>query len=244
MEYVNDAYKFGALLCGLHGAGRLAGLSDIAAHVVPQAVAFLILAVLGVDAWRSMYEDVGTTPGVYAEAHANGIRCCILQIPFQLYELACAARVKRLRGKTFEMVAHHALALLLACLAVNKDIYYFYGTYFFGVSELSSLPLVFLDLFKMFPEVKKRYPLSNELIRPFFCVCFLVLRTFYWPYVSYHFWSASLTHYPNDALEVMTFCTVNLLLSALQAFWTYLIIIGLYKLAIGDPGTHDVDKID
>ena len=147
MEYVTDAYKFGALLCGLHGAGRLAGLSDIAAHVVPQAVAFLILAVLGVDAWRSMYEDVGTTPGVYAEAHANGIRCCILQIPFQLYELACAARVKRLRGKTFEMVAHHALALLLACLAVNKDIYYFYGTYFFGVSELSSLPLVFLDLF-------------------------------------------------------------------------------------------------
>ena len=42
----------------------------------------------------------------------------------------------------------------------------------------------------------------------------------------------------------MTFCTVNLLLSASQAFWTYLIIIGLYKLAIGDPGTHDVDKID
>ena len=40
------------------------------------------------------------------------------------------------------------------------------------------------------------------------------------------------------------FCTVNLLLSALQAFWTYLIIIGLYKLAIGDPTTHDVDKID
>ena len=49
MEYVNDAYKFGALLCGLHGAGRLAGLSDIAAHVVPQAVAFLILAVLGLS---------------------------------------------------------------------------------------------------------------------------------------------------------------------------------------------------
>ena len=65
MDYAADAYKFGALLCSLHGVGRLAGLSDIAAHVVPQAVAFLILAVLGVDAWRSMYEDVGETPGVY-----------------------------------------------------------------------------------------------------------------------------------------------------------------------------------
>ena len=163
MDYATDAYKFGALLCGLHGAGRLAGLSDIAAHVVPQAVAFLILAVLGVNAWRSMYEDVGTTPGVYAPAHEDGIRCCILQTPFQLYELACAARVKRLRGKTFEMVAHHFLALLLACLAVNKDIYYFYGTYFFGVSELSSLPLVFLDLFKMFPEVRSRRPVVFSL---------------------------------------------------------------------------------
>ena len=163
MEYVNDAYKFGALLCGLHGAGRLAGLSDIAAHVVPQAVAFLILAVLGVDAWQTMYQSVGETPGVYAEAHANGIRCCVLQIPFQLYELACAARVKRLRGKTYEMVAHHFLALLLACLAVNKNIYYFYGTYFFGVSELSSLPLVFLDLFKMFPEVRSRRPVVFSL---------------------------------------------------------------------------------
>ena len=244
MEYAADAYKFGAALCLIHAAGRLAGLSDIAAHVVPQALAFLVLALLGCDAWRSMYMEVGTTPGVYATAHANGIRCCVLQIPLQLYELMCALRVKRLRGKAGEMVVHHALSLLLASLAVRKSISFFYGTYFFGVSELSSLPLVFMDLFKMFPDVKKRYPLSNELIRPFFCVCFLVLRTFYWPYVSYHFWSASVTHWPADQVEVLVFCAVNLLLSALQAFWTYLIVIGLYKLAIRDPTTHDVDKVD
>ena len=73
----------------------------------------------------------------------------------------------------------------------QKYLLFLRDLFFFGVSELSHLPLVFLDLFKMFPDVKKRYPLSNELIRPFFCVCFLVLRTFYWPYVSFHFWSAS-----------------------------------------------------
>ena len=87
MDYAADAYKFGALLIGLHGVGRLAGLSDLAAHVVPQAVAFLVLAVLGVDAWRSMYADVGETPGVYAPAHENGIRCCVLQMmPSVRYE--------------------------------------------------------------------------------------------------------------------------------------------------------------
>jgi len=51
MDYAADAYKFGALLIGLHGVGRLAGFNDLAAHVVPQAVAFLVLALLGVDAW-------------------------------------------------------------------------------------------------------------------------------------------------------------------------------------------------
>ena len=73
MDYAADAYKFGALLIGLHGVGRLAGFDDLAAHVVPQAVAFLVLAVLGVDAWRSMYlrrrHDAGRLRGSPRERH-------------------------------------------------------------------------------------------------------------------------------------------------------------------------------
>ena len=86
--------------------------------------------------------------------------------PSQIYELLCAAGVKRLRGKSGEMVAHHSLALLLACLAYNKSLYYYYGTYFFGLSEVSSIPLAFLDAFKMFPDLKASYPKCNAFVRP------------------------------------------------------------------------------
>ena len=76
-----------------------------------------------------------------------------------------------------------------------------------------------------------------------FCiaVCFLALRTVYWPVVSYHFWAASLAH-AGDALEVNTFLVVNILMTSLQAYWTKLILEGLYKLVTGDPTADDVGK--
>ena len=70
-----------------------------------------------------------------------------------------------------------------------------------GVSEVSSLPLAFVDAFKMFKHLKRDYPTANAVARPTFAVCFLALRTVYWPVVSYHFWAASLAH-AGDALEV------------------------------------------
>mmetsp|Transcript_21179 Transcript_21179/g.65127 ORF Transcript_21179/g.65127 Transcript_21179/m.65127 type:complete len:249 (-) Transcript_21179:54-800(-) len=239
------AYKFGGLLVVLHVAGLAVTGSHIAAHVVPQFVGFLAFAYMGVMAWTDgMHGRLGIASDVYAAAPAFGVAACTFQIPFQLYELACAALVKRLRGKSFEMVIHHALSLTLASMAVNKGMYFFYGTYFFGLSEFSSIPLAFVDLFKMFPDLKKKYAAANEAVRPFFAVIFLVVRSVYWPLVSYHFWVASLAHWPSDALEVTTFCVVNVLLTGLQGYWTYLILIGLYKIATGDPTSHDVDKID
>ena len=152
---------------------------------------------MGVMAWTDgMHGRLGIASDVYAAAPAFGVAACTFQIPFQLYELACAALVKRLRGKSFEMVIHHALSLTLASMAVNKGMYFFYGTYFFGLSEFSSIPLAFVDLFKMFPDLKKKYAAANEAVRPFFAVIFLVVRSFYWPLVSYHFWVASLARRP------------------------------------------------
>ena len=102
-------------------------------------------------------------------------------------------------------------------------------------------PLAFVDAFKMFKQLKADYPKTNETVRPIFAVCFLILRTLYWPVVSYHFWRASLAH-EGDALEVNTFLVVNVILSSLQAYWTKLIIEGLVKLLKGDPTADDVGK--
>ena len=211
-------------------------------HAIPQFLGFAVLVACGVKAWifDGGYIDVMATPHLRA-ASDYGELATTLQIPFQLYELVCAVCVKRLRGKSFELVLHHALALTLALLSARKGIYYFYGAYFMGVSEISSLPLAFVDAFKMFKQLKADYPKTNETVRPIFAVCFLILRTLYWPVVSYHFWRASLAH-EGDALEVNTFLVVNVILSSLQAYWTKLIIEGLVKLLKGDPTADDVGK--
>ena len=58
------------------------------------------------------------------------------------------------------------LALLLAVLSARKGLYFYYGAYFMGVSEVSSLPLAFVDAFKMFKHLKRDYPTANAVARP------------------------------------------------------------------------------
>eukprot|EP00629_Pelagomonadales_sp_RCC1024_P006677 CAMPEP_0119259132 /NCGR_PEP_ID=MMETSP1329-20130426/69_1 /TAXON_ID=114041 /ORGANISM="Genus nov. species nov., Strain RCC1024" /LENGTH=236 /DNA_ID=CAMNT_0007258495 /DNA_START=168 /DNA_END=878 /DNA_ORIENTATION=+ len=233
------------MLVATHAVCRYAmGWSHLASHAIPQFLGFCALAVLGATSWLEpggLYTQLASTPAVLAPGPVGAL-VCALQIPFQIYELLCAFGVKRLRGKAGEMIAHHALSLLLASLAYNKGIYYYYGAYFFGISELSSVPLAFLDAFKMFPDLRKAYPKTNAFVRPFFCVVFLGLRTLYWPVVSYHFWKASLAHWPNDQVELLVFMTVNVVLTSLQAYWSYLIVRGLIKLVQGkDDGSGKDD---
>lgn len=46
------------------------------------------------------------------------------------------------------MVAHHVSVVLLAALSVKGPFVHFYAPFFFGVPELSSVFLVFVDFFK------------------------------------------------------------------------------------------------
>ena len=37
---------------------------------------------------------------------------------------------------------------------------HYYAIFFLGISEVSSVPLVFVDVFKFFPDVAKRYVIA------------------------------------------------------------------------------------
>lgn len=58
---------------------------------------------------------------------------------FQCYEVALAALVPALRGAHYEMIGHHTLTLVLALLGGSYQYLYYYGPFFFGLSELSSV---------------------------------------------------------------------------------------------------------
>jgi len=245
------AYTFGAeglaftgALLAVHFVGvKVFGLSHLDAHFLPQLIAFCVTAALGAQAWfgAGMHSDLSLAWGVFTYSRAGDL-IATLQVGLQVYEVACACVERKLRGGSGEMLVHHALACLLAWLGCRYKVFLTYSVYYLGISELSSVPLAGVDFFKHRKPLAKKYPQATNACRQVFAACFIVLRTLYWPYVSYFFWTVSLaalregTPAPNI---VRTFLAFNFVLTALQLFWTGLIVQGVVKLLSAKPPKKD-----
>ena len=64
--------------------------------------------------------------------------------------------------------------------------------FFFGVAELTNIPLTIIDVFKYLPALKQNYPNLNEFFRSSFAILFIILRLILWPIYCYEFWIHSL----------------------------------------------------
>merc|ERR1712151_615081 len=65
----------------------------------------------------------------------------------------------------------------------------YYGAFFFGVSEVSSIPLLAMDVFKKNKQLGKQFDYIFQPCRVTFAALFIAIRLLYWPYVSYDFWT-------------------------------------------------------
>ena len=88
---------------------------------------------------------------------------------FQIFDLAVTAIVPELRKA--EHLAHHVATLLSAMSATSSGgppFFNYYVAFFFGFTELSSVPLVFVDLFRQLPKLGRMFPVVNEVTRTTF----------------------------------------------------------------------------
>jgi len=213
-----------------------AAQAHLGAHFVSTFIGFIALAAVGVQGWvLNPPPDMDRTRGtsVVGAMAVNGM------VAFQTYEVILAVIAPRLRGKHFEMIGHHVVTLVLAVLGGTHQYVYYYAPFFFGMSEISSVPLTFIDLFKQYKGLSKSYPILNELSRNLFAVSFLALRVVYWPYVCYIFWTDSLIEVRKPdrvALYcIVAFWVANILLTGLQFFWGSLIIGKVVDMLKGKP---------
>ena len=100
----------------------------------------------------------------------------------------------------------------------------YYGVFFFGVASVSSIPLCAAELAKCLG--------SKQLLSAFqatFALFFVGFRTFYWPYVSLHFWADSVAALRGEAgtspavhsgAAFALFLVANVGLTGLQLLWT------------------------
>ena len=113
-----------------------ASQAHLGAHFVATLLGFSALAVVGVQGW--ILHPVGDMDRTLGHSVVGAV-VVNMMVAFQLYEVVLALIAPRLRGKHYEMLGHHVVTLYLALLGGSYGYLHYYGPFFFGVSELSSV---------------------------------------------------------------------------------------------------------
>jgi hypothetical protein len=161
---------------------------------------------------------------------------------FQLWDFIISLKHKELNAP--EMLLHHSLAAALCLVGLHLGFGQYYGLFFMGVTETSSLPLVYVDLNKFYPELYKRYPGRDLFAKVAFGMMFFVVRDYYFIKYSIQLWKdsfqvldAGTAVYP---MVTYGFLVTNLFFNALQIFWTKLLLDGLVDILRGGSGNESV----
>eukprot|EP00307_Rebecca_sp_RCC1486_P007252 CAMPEP_0119407448 /NCGR_PEP_ID=MMETSP1335-20130426/1327_1 /TAXON_ID=259385 /ORGANISM="Chrysoculter rhomboideus, Strain RCC1486" /LENGTH=213 /DNA_ID=CAMNT_0007431553 /DNA_START=116 /DNA_END=757 /DNA_ORIENTATION=+ len=145
-----------------------------------------------------------------------------------------------------DAIAHHAVSLYLAYQLTGNGFLHYWEPFYFGMLELSSVPLCFVDFFRAFPALAKRFDAVNEVARLSFAGSFLPIRCLYMPYVSYFWWRDFLSLYADNDKTISAnvglfamFGAINIFLVGIQQYWGYKVIKAAMKMAKGDKAGRE-----
>jgi hypothetical protein len=130
----------------------------------------------------------------------------------------------------------------LGYFALHPFLHY-YAVFFFGIAEVTNIPLTFVEIFDHFPDIREKMPLLNEVCRVGFAISFILIRMIAWPIISYDFWIGLIdllrTEQAHSAFVVWVYLIANTFLSGLQLLWGSTIISLLFKMIVGGGGDDD-----
>ena len=150
-------------------------------------------------------------------------------------------------GESMQMIFHHVAVVISTCQSGLMTVgFRYYTPFFYGVMELSSLPLAVMNAFKDHPEWAKRYPGVFQISRVVFAVSFIVIRVLmcfsrWTPFLRDNFvylYTAEMGYYK---LYLTVQWSLAVFLAYLQLYWATLIVKGLYKLIIGKAASKKED---
>jgi len=198
---------------------------------------------IGAYSWyysKRVHTNVPQTPeGRLYKYLEESEKLAAVSFTFQLWDFFISLLIPE--HSTAIMLIHHILAAAVSWFAVNDQFLHYYGIYFLGIVEVSSIFLLFVDLAKYFPP----HPDSllekslKAVIGPAFVITFFVYRVIVWWKVSFQLWSDALhvlrtgkSHkYRNGKSYVLyVYLISNVLLGILQLYWLSLIIVEVKRV--------------
>lgn len=244
------AYLLGLLAVQLFGREvfkRWGPFKDDAALFVHQLCSLFCIAHCGI--YGLYYWYGGEAASVEDRMYGPTVGAVVIgrvNMAFQIYDLVTTLFISRLRK--VEMVVHHAMGGTMIYLLLRDCYVHWYAIFYLGISEISSIPLVFVDVFKFFPNVAAKFPTVNNLLRMAFALLFILLRGLYWAIVSArHLYDTFLTIQTGTVhnFQVMVFCALcNVVLTLMQWYWSYLIVRAVIKMVSGKKKNDDCTTKD
>ena len=143
---------------------------------------------------------------------------------YQVWNLVCCLILADFR--TPDAIGHHIVTGCLGYFGIAPFAQY-YALFYFGVAEVSSIPLTLLDIFKFLPDVARKYPALQNSVKATFAVTFFIVRIFVWPFVSYELFFGCVDLFQKGTAHsnfvVGFFLFANMFLTFLQFYWGVLI---------------------
>jgi TLC domain len=207
---------------------------DLFAFQCSSGCAILICATLGFYTWtlsRRVHTLLPSTPpgrlfGYLPEAEF----LAAVNFTFQSWDFCISLTIPE--HATVIMLTHHVLAATVSLLSVTDQYLHYYGIFFLGLSEVSSLFLVFVDMSRFFPPTQPGsvYDIFIGMFAgPLFVVCFIYYRVIRWWPVSrqlymdaHHVLSSGQAQKlrPGKDWILYVYLGANLPLGILQLYWT------------------------
>lgn len=133
-------------------------------------------------------------------------------------------------GESKSMIIHHLAVICVGSVTALISCGFRYFTpFFYGMIEISSVPLSVMNFFKNNPHLIKAYPDIYNKVRLLFAITFLLVRVGLWTPIYFNFFSlASMLLYSSDVISTQIilslFIASSLVLTILQYFWASKII--------------------
>jgi hypothetical protein len=155
-----------------------------------------------------------------------------IQIAYQLWALPIGILFI---GEQTSMIVHHIAVICVASTSTFLTCgFRYFIPFFYGVIEISSVPLSVMNGFKNNPDWIERYPSLYGNVRLVFGITFLVVRVvlwtpFYWDFISLAtmlWWS---TEVGGTKVILGVFNAASVVLTLLQYFWAGKIVSAMVK---------------
>lgn len=164
-----------------------------AAHHLTMVLVFSYLAYEGVLHYLSgsWEEPTGAHGRIF-----DRIPGCEVYAPtmlgLQIFDLTVTCVLPGMRKP--DAIFHHLLSLVLSASLTHSGVMQYWLAFFFGVLEVSSVPLCFVDFFRAFPAVASNLDAANETVRVLFATSFLPIRCACTPYFVAKWWVDFVTY--------------------------------------------------